>query len=107
MPDAVPPADDPTRRPVTVHVTAGERARIEARANRAGLSVSAYLRDAGLGRAIRARGASDARVSLSALDGALTELVDALGEAGPDRVAAALSHIKSARDLMIEAAGRL
>ena len=106
MPDAVPTADT-LRRPVTVHVTAGERAIIETRAHRAGLSVSAYLRDAGLGRGIRTRGASDARIALSALDGALTELVGALGEASPDRVPAALAHVESARDLMIEAAVRL
>lgn len=101
------PLPDTTRRPVTVHVTARERATIEARADRAGLSVSAYLRDAGLGRAIRARGASDARVSLSALDGALTDLVGALSEAAPDRLAATLAHVETARDLMIEAAARL
>lgn len=106
MPDAAPPVDT-VRRPVTVHMAAGERATIETRAERAGLSVSAYLRDAGLGRAMRARGASDARVSLSALDSALSELVDALGESGPDRVRAALAHVAAARDLMIQAAARL
>lgn len=102
-----PPPDRDRGYALKVHVSTSERRAIEARAERAGLSVSAYLRDAGLGRAVRARGASDAMVALSALDGALTELVGAVQGAGKERASAALARVESARDLMIKAAARL
>lgn len=107
------PACSPDRpRSLKTHASAAECRVIEARAECAGLSVSAYLRAAALGRAVRARGTSDAVDALCDL----VREVSGLGEMVRDLAAAAgcaeratevLRRVDAARDALAEAAGRL
>lgn len=89
-----------------------ERRAIEARAERAGMSVSGYMRVAALGRAIRTRGMSDATDALCDLEAVLSALAvslrDAAGAVGrPERMAAELGELDAARDRLVRVAGTL
>lgn len=101
-------------RSLKLHASAAECRTIETRAERAGLSVSAYLRAAALGRAVRARGASDTVETLSALDSALLalvaevrEAVSASGESAREKLTPVLDRVEAVRALMEAAAVRL
>ena len=98
--------------PLTVHVNASERRVVEDRAERAGLSVSAYLRAAALGRAVRTRGMSDATDALCDLEAVLSVLARSIHEAADaagctDRVVPVLGELDAARVRLVDAAGRL
>lgn len=76
-----------------LHASDAERRTIEARAEREGLSVSAYLRAAALGRGIRFRGAADIVDALCDLEAQLSALptlpgVDAIRQRLTDLAAA-------------------
>lgn len=106
-------APSPDRaRSLKTHASAAECRAIEARAERAGLSVSAYLRAAALGRAVRARGTSDAVDALCDLVREVTGLCDLVRDLAAaagcaERAAEALRQVEGARDSLAEAAGRL
>lgn len=109
-----PAADSPAqaRRSLKLHGSAAECRAIEARAERAGLSVSSYLRAAALGRAARSRGTSDAVFALCDLIREVAVLCDmardlAAAAGCADRAAEVLRRVDTARDNLADAAGRL
>ena len=104
------PSDHP--RSLKTHVSASECRTIEARAARAGLSVSGYLRATALGRAVHTRGMSDAVDALCDLEARLSSLSDAIREAAAaagctEWVADPLAEVDAARVRLAETAGAL
>ena len=87
------PAPPARTRSLKTHVSDSDRRAIEARATREGLSVSAYLRAAALGRGIRFAGASDIVDALCDLEAVLSA-VPAL--AGVDAIRQRLSDLAAA-----------
>jgi len=103
-------------RQLRVVVSASERSRIEARAKAAGLSVSAYLRSAGLGQAIRSTLDHQAVLELAKVNGDQGRLggllklwlVDRPGSGAPEiEVRRLLDRIGELQGRLAEVAGRV
>jgi hypothetical protein len=103
-------------RPLKVVVAQEERSRIAERAKSAGLSVSAYLRIAGLGHPIRSAFDHEAIVELAAVNGDQGRLGGLLklwlkerpGEGAPEiDIRLLLGRIGALQDRLAEIAGRI
>jgi hypothetical protein len=102
--------------PMKAFVTATERARIEQRAQQAGLSVSAYLRAAALGQSIRSALDHAAVMELAKVNGDQDRLggllklwlVERAGQGAPQpEVRRLLDRLGELQDRLAEIAGRV
>lgn len=93
----------------SLRLTAGERAVVRARAHAAGLTVSAFLRRAALGKRVRSRSGQvrrDAVYQLSKIGNNLNQLARAANTAGQvramERLEAVLEELREALEELVE-----
>lgn len=102
-----PRSANPTLRnkPITVSVTAQDREAIKRRAAAAGLPVSAFLRNAGLGVTIRAAFDQDAILALSQASAEQSRLADVLRGRDEPEAARLLEQIARLQARLAQLAG--